>query len=92
MKKINPVVCLNCDGILFKLLDTRIKCIDCGAEFTLHKVKPLSEKIDRICVTCDKPFQTTQARKKTCSRECQQKWVYKSAIKNVKLRRKKNKH
>lgn len=39
-----PVVCIDCNGLMKKFVASRIKCLDCGAEFFLTKVTKLSKK------------------------------------------------
>ena len=89
MDKTNPVVCLDCNGMLYKMTAKRVKCFDCEAEFTLSRAKSLEHSIDRKCVICGALFVTT-ANKKTCTRLCKMKLLRQNAARNQQIRKEKN--
>ena len=79
---VNTGGCLVCGGRLKHLVQTRVKCQKCRAEFLLQQVEPLKFKINKVCEICGKHFKSTQPQKKTCSVKCNKERTRKKARKS----------
>lgn len=71
MTEITPPVCRKCKGTLNYIpADKRLVCINCKQNYRIYTALPLKNKSERICVICNKEFNSTAFFTKTCSPEC----------------------